>query len=71
MHAAIRNMLDRYECRTRDDYINALRQIVQEIALFGQRAHAFEHAAFYGGTALRVLYGLDRIRVWAFRLYCQ
>jgi predicted nucleotidyltransferase component of viral defense system len=38
-----------------------LREIIQEIALLGLwRAKFFEHAAFYGGTALRVLYGLDR-----------
>jgi hypothetical protein len=61
MHDAIRSMLDRYDCQTRDDYVNALREILQELALLGLwRAKFFEHAAFYGGTALRVLYGLDR-----------
>lgn len=54
-------MLDRYTCRTQDDYVNALREILQELALLGLwRSKFFEHAAFYGGTALRVLYGLDR-----------
>jgi hypothetical protein len=34
---------------------------VQELALLGLwRGKFFEHAAFYGGTALRILYGLDR-----------
>jgi predicted nucleotidyltransferase component of viral defense system len=38
-----------------------LREIIQEISLLGLwRAKFFEHAAFYGGTALRILYGLDR-----------
>ena len=61
MHEAIRSMLDRYTCRTQDDYVNALREILQELALLGLwRSKFFEHAAFYGGTALRVLYGLDR-----------
>lgn len=61
MHDAIRTLLDRYECRTRDDYVNALREILQELALLGLwRGKFFEHAAFYGGTALRILYGLDR-----------
>ena len=61
MHDAIRSMLDRYECNSRDDYANALREIIQEVALLGLwRSKFFEHAAFYGGTALRVLYGLDR-----------
>lgn len=61
MHDAIRSMMDRYELQTRDDYINALREILQEIALLGLwRSKFFEHAAFYGGTALRVGYGLNR-----------
>jgi predicted nucleotidyltransferase component of viral defense system len=61
MHDAIRRMLDRYECQNRDDYVNALREILQDVALLGLwRSKFFEHAAFYGGTALRVLYGLDR-----------
>lgn len=61
MHDAIRSMLDRYECQSRDDYVNALREILQDVALLGLwRSKFFEHAAFYGGTALRVLYGLDR-----------
>ena len=61
MHEAIRGLLERYKCQTRDDYLNALREILQELALLGLwRAKFFEHAAFYGGTALRVLHGLDR-----------
>jgi len=61
MHEAISNMLERYECRTRDDYTNALREILQDVALLGLwRSKFFEHAAFYGGTALRLLYGMDR-----------
>jgi predicted nucleotidyltransferase component of viral defense system len=61
MHDAIQSMLDRYECRSRDDYVNALREILQDVALLGLwRSKFFEHAAFYGGTALRVFYGLDR-----------
>ena len=61
MHEAISNMLARYECRTRDDYTNALREILQDVALLGLwRSKFFEHAAFYGGTALRLLYGFDR-----------
>jgi len=61
VHDAVRGMLNRYTCQTRDDYVNALREILQEIALLGLwRSKFFEHAAFYGGTALRVLHGLDR-----------
>lgn len=61
MNAAIEAMLARYHCQKRQDYENALKEILQEIALLGLwRAKFFEHAAFYGGTALRILYGLDR-----------
>ena len=61
MHEAIARMLSKYECRGLNDYINALREILQDIALLGLwRSKVFEKAAFYGGTALRVLYGLDR-----------
>jgi hypothetical protein len=61
VHDAIRSMLNRYDCQTRDDYVGALREILQELALLGLwRGKFFEHAAFYGRTALRVLYGLDR-----------
>jgi len=61
MNSALKSMLDKYELRSIDDHVNALREIFQEIALCGLwRAKFFEHAAFYGGTALRVLHGLDR-----------
>lgn len=58
---AILTMLERYKPVTANDYEHALKEIMQEIALLGLwRAKFFEHAAFYGGTALRILYGLDR-----------
>lgn len=61
MHEAITRMLAQYESRTVEDYVRALREILQEIALLGLwRSKFFEKSAFYGGTALRVLYGLDR-----------
>lgn len=61
MNRAIAAMLERYECHSAADHVNALREIFQEIALCGLwRAKFHEKAAFYGGTALRVLYGLDR-----------
>src|SRR3990167_3375731 len=61
MHAAIKTMLEKYHCRSEQDYLNALKEIFQEIALLGLwRAKFYEKAAFYGGTALRILYGLDR-----------
>ena len=61
MNQAIAGMLKRYERRSTSDHVNALRESFQEIALCGLwRAKFHEKAAFYGGTALRVLYGLDR-----------
>ena len=58
---AVATMLGRYRPATARDYENALKEIIQEIALLGlYRAKFFEHAALYGGTALRILYGLDR-----------
>ncbi len=61
MHEAIRQMLEKYDCRRLEDYVQALREILQEIALLGLwRSKFFERAAFYGGTSLRILHGLDR-----------
>ncbi len=61
MHSAVELMLAKFACETTGDYVNALREILQELALLGLwRAKFFEHAAFYGGTALRILYDLDR-----------
>lgn len=61
MNEAIVRMLQRYKTTNRADADRALREILQEITLVGLwRGKFFEHAAFYGGTALRILYGLDR-----------
>jgi predicted nucleotidyltransferase component of viral defense system len=61
MNKAIRQILAMYEIRSLEDSLKALREVMQEIALLGLwRSKFFEKAAFYGGTALRVLYGLDR-----------
>ncbi len=57
----IKEWLDTYKPKNKDEALQALREIMQEIALAGlQRAGFFETAAFYGGTALRIFYGLDR-----------
>ncbi len=61
MNEAVRQMLSAYDVRSVEDSLRALREIMQEIALLGLwRSKFFEKGAFYGGTALRVLYGLDR-----------
>ncbi len=54
-------MIRRANPQTLAAHERVLREIIQQIALLGLwRARFFEHAAFYGGTALRLLYGLDR-----------
>jgi predicted nucleotidyltransferase component of viral defense system len=61
IHDAVARMMAKYECRHTADYIHALREILQEITLLGLwRSKFFDKAAFYGGTALRILYGLER-----------
>lgn len=61
MQEAVYRMLDRYSITTVDEGVRALREIIQECALLGLwRAKFFEHAAFYGGTALRILHGMER-----------
>ena len=61
MASVIESMLARYNCKNVSDYRNALKEIAQEVALCGlSRGGFFEKTAFYGGTALRIFYGLDR-----------
>jgi hypothetical protein len=57
----IKEWLETYHPASQKEAKDALREIMQEIALAGlYRAGFFEKAAFYGGTALRIFYGLDR-----------
>lgn len=61
MNSPLVELIQGYNCKTQEDYANALKEIMQDIALLGLwRSKFFEHAAFYGGTALRILYQLDR-----------
>lgn len=61
MSNSLENLLSQYKLNTVSDYTNALKEIIQQIALLGLwRSKFFEKTAFYGGTALRILYGLDR-----------
>ena len=54
-------MLGSYNVENIYDKKNAMKEIMQEIVLCGlARAGFFKKAAFYGGTALRIFYGLDR-----------
>jgi len=57
----IREWLESYNPVDREKAAAALREIMQQVALAGlYRAGFYEKAAFYGGTALRIFYGLDR-----------
>lgn len=54
-------MLSRYTWQTRDEQLNALHEVMQQIALAGlYRGGFFDKAAFYGGTCLRMFYGIRR-----------
>jgi predicted nucleotidyltransferase component of viral defense system len=57
----IKEWIQEYNPQDREQAEAALREIMQAVALAGlQRAGFFEKAAFYGGTALRIFYGLNR-----------
>ncbi len=57
----IQDWIAEYQPKTADDYKQALREIMQQLTLAGlSRSGFFSKAAFYGGTALRIFYGLDR-----------
>lgn len=61
MTTTIESLLGNYTPKTKNEYENAIQEIMQEISLMGLwRAKFFEHAAFYGETSLRILHGLDR-----------
>lgn len=57
----INNLILKYNCKTPEDYKNAFKEIIQEITLLGlSRQNFFDKAAFYGGSALRIAYQIDR-----------
>jgi len=57
----IKEWIEEYSPQNEEDILSALREIMQEITLAAlSRTDFFEKAAFYGGTALRIFYGLDR-----------
>jgi predicted nucleotidyltransferase component of viral defense system len=61
MNRALEDMLRPSAPTTAADWNHAVREVTQEIALLGfWRSGFFEHAAFYGGTALRMFHGLNR-----------
>ena len=54
-------MLSRYNVKTKEDRLNAMHEVMQQVCLAGlNRAGFFEKAAFYGGTCLRIFHQLPR-----------
>lgn len=57
----VEQMLEKYALQPNQNNKDALREVMQEIALAGlERGGFFNKAAFYGGTCLRIFYGLPR-----------
>ena len=67
----IKEWLETYKPAHTEDALQALREIMQEIALAGlQRSGFFEVAAFYGGTALRIFMGCPAFqKIWTFHYW--
>ena len=61
MDDIIINQIKKYSLDNSEQKINAIREVLQEITLFAlSKSDFFDKAAFCGGTALRIFYGLDR-----------
>jgi predicted nucleotidyltransferase component of viral defense system len=57
----LKEWFDSYDCKSIDEEFEAKREILQHIVLAAlSRSDFFDHASFYGGTALRILHGLPR-----------
>lgn len=61
MNTILNQMLKKYDIKNIQDETNAMKEIIQEIVICGlSRGGFFDEAAFYGETALRIFYGLNR-----------
>lgn len=59
--STINEMINLYNPKSLNENKAVLREILQSIVLIGlSRADFFKKASFYGGTALRIFYGLNR-----------
>ena len=57
----IQERLNSYDCKSEIEEEQAIREITQEVVLAALgRTDFFKHAAFQGGTCLRIFYGLNR-----------
>lgn len=61
MNTVLEQMIESYNPKNNDEKRNVIKEVMQEIVLCGlSKAGFFNVAAFYGGTALRIFYGLNR-----------
>ena len=61
MKTILDQMIEGYHPKNNEEKRNVIKEVMQEIVLCGlSRAGFFNESAFYGGTALRIFYGLDR-----------
>lgn len=61
MNRTIDDLLETYKPKTLEETKQALKEIVQSIVLVGlSQGNFFTKASFYGGTALRIFYHLNR-----------
>ncbi len=61
MNNLIEQRLSQYNIKFQNDEANAIKEIAQEIILYAlSTTNFFDHVHFCGGTALRIIYGLER-----------
>ena len=61
MKTILEQMIEAYQPKHNEEKRNVIKEVMQEITLCAlSKAGFFDVAAFYGGTALRIFYGLDR-----------
>jgi predicted nucleotidyltransferase component of viral defense system len=61
MKDIIQKRLEKYNPKSQEEELNALKEITQEVALYSlYKAGFFQNVCFLGGTSLRILHGLDR-----------
>lgn len=60
-NSVFERMMSQYPQKTAGDRRNATYEVMQQVVLAGlYRGGFFEHAAFYGGTCLRLFHGVER-----------
>ena len=61
MKSIFDKIVEEFGAKTQVEHLNAVHEVMQQFALAGlARGGFFEKAAFYGGTALHLFYGLPR-----------